>query len=434
MAVQVGRALGGELRDRSADAASGMPRIVVAKDTRISGDMLAHAIAAGVCSSGAEACLAGVLPTPGLAFLTKARGFDAGVMISASHNPFHDNGIKIFRGDGFKLSDAMEDDLERRIFESRDDESPDNGGGIGQVSRCDGGEAQYRGFLVRQGGEPGLLDGLKVALDCGNGATFQVAPGVFTRLGAHVGSICVEPDGTNINAHCGSEHRQRLAEMVVEGNFDVGFAFDGDGDRVIAVDEEGRTVAGDRMLAICAKDMKERGELSGNLVVSTVMSNVGLGIALKDLGIVHVTTQVGDRYVLQEMVARNGAIGGEDSGHMIFLKEHTTGDGVLAALKIAQIMRHTQAPLSALASVMDVYPQRLINVTVEQKRPIEDLPRIVSKVEEVERRLGDRGRVLIRYSGTQPMCRVMVEGPTEVEVEKSCQEIAAVVKSQLSGK
>ena len=430
IAVRVGKALGFEVKDRS-KAVSGVPRIAVARDTRVSGDMLAHAIAAGVCAAGLQAHLIGVLPTPGLAFVTRTLGFQAGVMISASHNPFQDNGIKIFRQDGFKLSDEMEDDLEKRILDGGQEEKEDDEGTIGEVYSREGMGDRYIDFLMDQVTDPELFKGFKVVLDCANGATFQVAPSVFKRLGAHVKAICVEPDGTNINARCGSEHRQRLAEAVVREGYDAGFAFDGDGDRVIAVDEYGRTVAGDRMLAICARDMKDKGDLDGNLVVSTVMSNIGLGIALKALDINHVTTRVGDRYVLQEMMAREAQLGGEDSGHMIFLKHHTTGDGILAALKISKIIRSAGVPLSTLSKVMDVFPQRLTNVTVKEKRPIKDIPQIMSKVQEVEKRLGDRGRVLIRYSGTQSMCRVMVEGPTEAVVQASCQEIADVVRAHL---
>lgn len=429
MGVKVGRALGRELRDRLGPEVDRSARVLVAQDTRISGDMLTHAIAAGLCGVGSEACLGGVLPTPGLALVTKWRDFDAGVMISASHNPFHDNGIKIFRADGFKLSDEMEDELERRIHEDEDPLSEEPA--MGRVSWLEGVEAAYGDFLVDGAGDTGPLAGLRVALDCANGATYRVAPAVFERLGAQVRAIGVEPDGRNINAGCGSEHRERLTGVVLEGKYDVGFAFDGDGDRVIAVDEMGETVTGDRMLALCAREMKRNGELSENLVVSTVMSNVGLGIALRDLQIEHVTTKVGDRYVLEQMLARKGCLGGEDSGHMIFLKEHTTGDGILAALKIARIMQASRTPLSELAEVMAVYPQRLINVPVHEKRPIEEVAGIVSKVEAVERFLGDRGRVLIRYSGTQPMCRVMVEGPTEEAVERACRELADVVKSEL---
>jgi len=429
MAVRIGRALGDEVKEGLRDP-SGTPRIVVAKDTRISGDMLEHALAAGICRAGVETHLAGVLPTPGLAFLTRTMAFDAGVMISASHNPFQDNGIKIFRRDGFKLSDEMEDDLERRILEDHGDGFAE-AAAIGRVHSCERVDDGYVEFLTGQTADRESLKGLKVALDCANGATFQVAPVVFERLGARVKTVCAEPDGININSQCGSEYRDRLADLVVQQGYDVGFAFDGDGDRVIAVDERGRTVAGDRMLAICAKDMKQAGQLAGNLVVSTVMSNIGLGLALKRFDIRHVTTRVGDRYVLQEMLAQRADLGGEDSGHMIFLKHHTTGDGILAALKIARIMVRTGKPLSTLAKVMDIFPQQLCNVEVKEKMPIEDIPEIMFKVKEVEERLGDKGRVLIRYSGTQPMCRVMVEGPSEAEVNRSCQEIVDVVSARL---
>jgi phosphoglucosamine mutase len=286
-------------------------------------------------------------------------------------------------------------------------------------------------FLKHEVSNDKILEGLHVVLDCANGATLQAAPAVFSELGAKVKALCVEADGSNINLNCGSEHVEALADEVVKTGADVGFAFDGDGDRVIAVDEKGDRSAGDQMLAICAKVMKDEGRLANNVVVSTVMSNLGLGLALKGLGIEHVTTRVGDRYVLKEMLARGACLGGENSGHMIFLDHHTTGDGILTALNVIKAMRRTGERLSQLSKIMKVFPQRLINVTVKNKPAIETVPEIVAAVEDAEKALGDEGRVLVRYSGTQPMCRVMVEGPGHEETQKYCKQIAVVVRERL---
>ena len=275
------------------------------------------------------------------------------------------------------------------------------------------------------------LEGVSIVLDCANGATFQVAPHILMELGATLKTLFSEPDGTNINLNCGSEHLERLTEEVARTKADVGFAFDGDGDRVIAVDEKGGRVTGDKILALCAKVMKDRGRLSNNVAVSTVMSNIGLSLALKRLGIEHVTTQVGDRYVLQEMVSREASLGGEDSGHMIFLDYHTTGDGIITALQVVQAMKSTGSPLSELGKLVEIFPQRMINLQVKNKLPIKTVPEIVSAIERVEAILGEAGRVLVRYSGTQPMCRVMVEGPTHEQTEKYCSEIAQVVREKL---
>jgi phosphoglucosamine mutase len=394
--------------------------------------MLEHALVSGICSAGADAFLAGVLPTPGLAFLAKDMGLDGGVMISASHNPFHDNGIKIFQGDGFKLSDNTEVELEELILKGNGGQAAFNKPeGVGRVhSIADAGD-RYRAFLVRVVSEEKALAGLNVVLDCANGATCYVAPPIFADLGANVRSFFGEPDGTNINSDCGSEHPEKLADEVVRNGADVGFAFDGDGDRVICVDENGERVSGDKMLAVFAKAMKDKGQLPKNMVVSTVMSNIGLGIALKEFGIDHLTTQVGDKSVLREMLARGACVGGEDSGHMIFLDYHTTGDGIIAAVKVAEAIKNTKESLSELAGVMKVFPQTLINVEVKEKPPIETVPGIVAAIERVEKTLAGGGRVFVRYSGTQTMCRVMVEGPTHDETERFCKEIAGVVSREL---
>jgi len=426
MAVRIGRGVAQVLGQRNSP-----PRIVIGKDTRISCDMLEHALAAGICSAGGDALLAGVLPTPGLAFLTKDMGFDGGVMISASHNPFYDNGIKIFKNDGFKLSDDMELEVEALILDTTSvDPAGDTSEAVGKVFPLAGGQDRYDNFLKGVLGENGL-EGFKIVLDCSNGATSHIAPAIFTALGAQVTSLACEPDGININEGCGSEHPNGVGHEVVRIKADVGFAFDGDGDRVIAVDENGEKVSGDKMLALCAKNMKAHGTLANNVVVSTVMSNIGLGLALKNLGITHVTTPVGDRCVLEGMLAKQASIGGEDSGHIIFMDYHTTGDGIIGALKVVEAMKNSQKSLATLARVMEVFPQMLINVEVTQKPDIDTVPDIVSAIERAEAALGQEGRVLVRYSGTQPMCRVMVEGPTREATEAHCRQIAEVVRKTL---
>lgn len=426
MALKIGRATAHVFKQEGHKT-----RIIIGKDTRISGDMLEHALVAGICSVGADALLAGVLPTPAVAFMTRHMGLDAGIMISASHNPFHDNGIKIFRGDGFKLSDETELEIEDLILGKNIPVSSDSARRVGRAYPVTDPCGRYMSFLKHEVSNDKILEGLHVVLDCANGATLQAAPAVFSELGAKVKALCVEADGSNINLNCGSEHVEALADEVVKTGADVGFAFDGDGDRVIAVDEKGDRSAGDQMLAICAKVMKDEGRLANNVVVSTVMSNLGLGLALKGLGIEHVTTRVGDRYVLKEMLARGACLGGENSGHMIFLDHHTTGDGILTALNVIKAMRRTGERLSQLSKIMKVFPQCLINLEVKNKPAIETVPEIVAAVEDAEKALGDEGRVLVRYSGTQPMCRVMVEGPGHEETQKYCKQIAVVVRERL---
>ncbi len=427
MALKIGRAAAHLFKQKSHKT-----RIIIGKDTRISGDMLEHALVAGICSVGADALLAGVLPTPGVAFMTRSMALGAGVMISASHNPFHDNGIKIFGGDGFKLSDETEREIEKLILGKNIAGSSNTLRALGRAYPVTDPCGRYVSFLKHEVSEDNVLEGLHVVLDCANGATLQAAPSTFSELGAKVRTLFAEADGSNINLNCGSEHLKSLTETVVKSRADAGFAFDGDGDRVIAVDEKGGRLGGDQMLAICAKVMKDEGRLANNVVVSTVMSNLGLGLALKGLGVEHVIAQVGDRHVLQEMLVRGACIGGEDSGHMIFLDHQTTGDGIMTALKVIGAMRRTGQPLSELSKIMKVFPQCLINVEVKQKPAIEMVPEIVAAVDHAEKALRDEGRVLVRYSGTQPMCRVMVEGPSHEETEKHCREIAAVVRERLN--
>ncbi|MBW1742551.1 MAG: phosphoglucosamine mutase [Deltaproteobacteria bacterium] len=426
MAERIGRAI---VRLFSRD--NNKTQVVVGRDTRISGEMLEQALVSGIRSAGGNAYLTGPLPTPGVCYIAEKMDLDAGVVISASHNPFPDNGIKIFRGDGFKLTDDVELQIERLLLDNDTRVMPGEPDTIGEESFISDACSQYVEFLKATVSEAENFGGLNAVLDCSNGATFQAGPATFIELGATVHTLFAEPDGRNINLNCGSEYPQDLAEAVVRERADVGFAFDGDGDRVTAVDETGTILTGGQLLAICAKQMKAEGRLTNNVVVSTVMSNIGLSLVLEDLGMDLVTTQVGDKHVLREMLDKGASIGGEDSGHMIFLDHHKTGDGVLTALMLVRAMRKTGRPLSELAGIMKVFPQCLINVEVKEKLPIEDVPGIVAAIRDVENTLQTGGRVLVRYSGTQPLCRVMVEGPTEQETKESCERIARVVRNEL---
>ncbi len=426
MAVAIGRAIAAYFKTDSSR------RVVIGKDTRISGDMLECALAAGLSSMGADACLCGVLPTPGVAAIAARLGACAGIVVSASHNPYADNGIKVFDGNGFKLSESVEQVLEERILMELQRScvgygSPPN---LSAVGRCDAimdALDYYGDFLVNV--VPDLsLDGLRLVLDCSHGATFQAAPDVFSRLGAEIFVLSDKPDGVNINDGCGSQHPAALRKAVLKHKAHAGFAFDGDGDRVIAVDETGRALTGDQALAVCAVHMKQAGRLIGNRVVATVMSNMGLKIALKKQGIHLSLAQVGDRYVMEMMKSEGAVLGGEDSGHTLFLDRHTTGDGILSALQLLESMRSASKPLSELAGIMSVFPQILINVPVSEKPDIKTVAGIQDMVEQVETRLGDEGRVLIRYSGTQPLCRVMVEGPSQKETRTFAEQIAENVR------
>jgi phosphoglucosamine mutase len=403
-------------------------RYLIGKDTRISGDMLAQALAAGLASMGAEVCLAGVLPTPGIAHMAASEGMQAGVVISASHNPYFDNGIKLFGGDGYKLSVETEAAIEALALSAGLASKAENVDHPGRVFRFEGASERYARFLMDKGLDEGDLNGLKVVLDCANGATSKVAEQVFISLGAQVRTIHHQPDGININAGCGSQHPEDLAQQVVVEKADLGLAFDGDGDRVIVVDEKGRVLTGDQALMICATHYHEIGQLKNNIVVSTVMSNMGLGLALKAAGIDHRQTAVGDRHVMEEMRASGAVVGGEDSGHMIFMDRHTTGDGIMAGLRLIDTMRASNKPLSELGKLMRVLPQCLINVDVTSKPQLSTLDQVQAAITMAEASLNEKGRVLVRYSGTQPQCRVMVEGPTKSVTRNHCEAIAAAVK------
>ncbi|MDD4998737.1 MAG: phosphoglucosamine mutase [Syntrophales bacterium] len=427
MAMNIGRATAHLFKQKGH-----APKIIIGKDTRLSGYMLENALVSGICSMGVHAILVGVIPTPGIAYLTASMRADAGIVISASHNPFQDNGIKIFGGEGFKLPDDTEAAIEDLIFANNLHALHPSPTELGKAYRMEDARGRYIVFLKHTFPRKYTLEGTKIVLDCSHGATYRVAPETFFELGAEVSTLFNEPNGKNINLDCGSQHPDALAEEVLKTKADVGFAFDGDGDRLIAVDETGTVLTGDQVLAICAGVLKKEGKLSNNLVVRTVMSNIGLSITLESLQIDSVMTKVGDRYVLEEMQARGAALGGEDSGHLIFLQHHTTGDGIITALQVAAAMKKEQKPLSELAKIMKVFPQALINITVQSRPEIETVPAITSVIHDVESKLGNRGRVLVRYSGTQNMCRVMVEGPSQEETGSYCRKIADVVERQLN--
>ena len=402
--------------------------IVIGKDTRVSGYMLESALTAGICSMGVDVLLIGPLSTPGIAFITRSMRADAGLVVSASHNPYQDNGIKIFSHEGFKLPDAEENEIEDLITTGRIKDIRPTADEIGKARRIDDAGGRYIVFCKNTFPENQTLEGMKIVLDCANGATYKVAPTIFYELGASVHAIHCEPDGININAHCGSQHTEDLAAKVLESGADIGLAFDGDGDRLIAVDENGTRLTGDHLMAICAKMYKELGLLKNNLIISTVMSNFGFFTAMKKLGIQEGVSQVGDRYVLEMMQGKGAILGGEESGHIICLNHHTSGDGIIAALQLLWAMRLYGQPLSELSQIMTLSPQKIANVIVANKPPLEDIPMLQEAIRMAEMELGDKGRVLIRYSGTQSMCRVMVEGPTQEMTDRLTDSLAGTVK------
>jgi phosphoglucosamine mutase len=403
-------------------------RIVIGKDTRLSGYMLESALVAGICSMGVDALLVGPLPTPGIAFLTASMRADAGVVISASHNPYQDNGIKFFARDGFKLPDEVEARLEELVFAPGSiDALRPTAGEIGKAFRIDDAVGRYVVFLKNSFPREFDLVGLKIVLDCAHGAAYKVAPEVFTELGAEVFPYGVKPNGANINAGCGSMHPEVIAAAVREHGAHLGIALDGDADRCIFVDEHGMEVDGDHILAICATHLLAQGRLPQRTVVATVMSNLGLDIALRQAGGQVVKTAVGDRYVVEEMRRHDYRLGGEQSGHMIFLDHNTTGDGVITALQVLAIMQQTGKPLSELAKVMTALPQVLVNVRVRKRVAIDKVPEIAARIRQVTAQLGDGGRVLIRYSGTEPLLRIMLEGQDQGEITALANDIAATV-------
>jgi phosphoglucosamine mutase len=405
------------------------PVVLIGRDTRESGPLFEQALNDGLTAGGCDVRTLGVVPTPAVSFLVKHLGAQAGIVISASHNPFEDNGIKIFGSDGYKLNDNLEAEIEDRVLQGNPAApSPSEPGHTAQEPSA---AQAYVRFCRDTFPKDLSLRGMRIVLDCAHGATFQVAPRVFSDLGAQLDVIHASPDGRNINHQCGSQHTTDLSRHVVNRQADVGLAFDGDGDRLVAVDETGRELSGDHIIGICAEAMQRDEQLPGNRVVVTPMSNFGLMRRFRELGIQALEAAVGDRHVLELMRARGAMLGGEQSGHTIFLRHHTTGDGIVSALQLLAICRRTRKKLSTLASPIRFFPQHLINVNVRRKPPIDQVPAILRAIEESGAALGTEGRVLVRYSGTQAMCRVMVEGPTEAMTESLAQKIASVVSAEL---
>lgn len=400
------------------------PRIVIGKDTRISGDMLEAALIAGICSVGADVLRVGVLPTPGIAFLTRTLDVSAGVVISASHNPVQDNGIKFFDSTGYKLPDVLEDEIESIVLSEEKPWEVPVGGEIGRVIEVLDAERRYIDFLKSTAGP---LDGLKVVIDCANGAASHVGPAVLREFGVEVIPIFNRPDGININAGCGSTQPEQLKLAVLEHKADLGLAMDGDADRLIAVDELGNILDGDFIMVICALDRMAKGKLDQNAVVVTVMSNLGLHLALKGAGMTIYETQVGDRYVMEDLIRTGAKLGGEQSGHIIFLDHNTTGDGLLTALQLLSVVKDRQASLSQLASQMVRLPQVLLNAKVKHKERLMQDERVLAKVTEAEKILGGQGRVLVRPSGTESLIRVMVEGPDQDNLKRLAQSVIDII-------
>ncbi|MCC6221736.1 MAG: phosphoglucosamine mutase [Deltaproteobacteria bacterium] len=424
--MRVGRAAAYVLR-----RSQGRHRILIGKDTRVSGYMLETALASGISSMGVDVLLVGPLPTPGVAFMTRSMRADAGCMISASHNPYEDNGVKFFGADGFKLPDATESEIEYLMEPGHLDELRAVPELIGKAFRIDDAVGRYAVYVKSSVERDANFEGLKVVMDCANGAAYKIAPLVYSELGAKVIAVANEPDGQNINLRCGSLHPEAMCEVVREYGADLGIAFDGDSDRVIMCDENARLYDGDSLLAICATAYKREGKLKGNAVVGTVMSNLGLELSLRERGISLFRSDVGDRYVLAEMLARGLNLGGEQSGHIISLDHNTTGDGLLVSLLVISIMLKSGKPLSQFSSLVERHPQVLVNVPVREKLPFEQCPKITSAIKKVEGRLNNVGRVLLRYSGTEFKARVMVEAADKELCTTMANELAMVVQQEL---
>ena len=431
IAVRLGQAIAHhfKMQSRRHKPPGHRTRILVGKDTRLSGYMFESGLAAGITSMGADVQLVGPLPTPAISFLTTGMRSDAGIVISASHNPYQDNGIKIFGSDGFKLPDAEEADIESMVLSDRPPavDSSD----IGKAMRIDDATGRYIVFLKNTFPKELTLEGVRVVVDCANGAAYKVAPDVLRELGAEVFTVGDEPDGTNINLECGSTHPEATVRRVRETRADIGICLDGDADRVILIDERGTIVDGDSILALAAMTMQDRGLLAKDTLVATVMSNIGLEIALKKRGIDVVRTQVGDRYVVEAMRKDGYNLGGEQSGHLIFLDHTTTGDGMLAALQVLAILQREQRPFSEISQIITPYPQVLVNVEVREKPPLGEIGEFQDELSKINGELGEEGRIVARYSGTEPKARIMVEGPDKTVVKGYADELAACLRRQI---
>lgn len=422
LSFKVGKALGKLLTEKKEH-----PKVVIGRDTRISCDMIEHALTAGLTSTGVNVMTVGTIPTPAIAYLTKTIETDSGIMISASHNPYQDNGIKIFGPDGFKLTDEEELEIESLIDNSEQikNASFDK---IGKV--YSGNELTQKYIQHIKQSISGDLSNIKIALDCANGATTGVAPFIFGDLEADIETIGCQPNGININDNVGSTKIETISEFVKENNVDVGFAFDGDGDRVLAVDAKGHVVDGDKIMFILAKHLKEQGELKDNMVVSTVMSNIGFYKAIEENGLQSVKTAVGDRYVVEEMRKNDYSLGGEQSGHIVLMNYATTGDGILTAVKLADIIKTSGKSLEELASEVNIYPQKLVNIKVVDKKTAMEDSEIIAECEKVEKELEGNGRILLRASGTENLIRVMVEASSDELTDKYCEQVAKIVREK----
>jgi phosphoglucosamine mutase len=410
---------------------AGRHRIVIGKDTRLSGYMLECALTSGICSMGVDVLLVGPLPTPAIAFITKSLRADAGVTLSASHNPFQDNGIKFFSGEGFKLPDEMEQQIEDLIFSGDIDSIRPTAREVGKAYRIDDAAGRYIEFVKNTIPKGMDFQGLRVVVDCANGAAYKVAPAVLRELGAEVVALADEPNGTNINLNCGSTHPELIQKAVVEHKAHVGIAHDGDADRAIFADAQGNMIDGDQIMTACALALQQEGRLKSNIVTTTVMSNLGLDRALGSAGIKVIRTPVGDRYVLEHMIKAGSNFGGEQSGHIIFLDYNTTGDGLITALQVLALMKKKGQTLSELASCITLLPQVLVNVKVRERRDLATIPGYAQRLSQVEKKLQGSGRVLIRYSGTESAVRIMIEGEDRQEIARMAQELADPIRQAI---
>ena len=426
LSFKAGKALGKLLTEKKDH-----PKVVIGRDTRISCDMIEHALTAGLTSTGVNVMTVGTIPTPAIAYLTKTIETDSGIMISASHNPYQDNGIKIFGPDGFKLTDEQELEIESLI----DNSEQIKNASFEKIGKVYGGNELTQKYIqhIKQS-ITGDLSDIKIALDCANGATTGVAPFIFGDLEADIETIGCQPNGININDNVGSTKIETISEFVKENNVDVGFAFDGDGDRVLAVDAEGNVVDGDKIMFILAKHLKEQGELKDNMVVSTVMSNIGFYKAIEENGLQSVKTAVGDRYVVEEMRKNDYSLGGEQSGHIVLMNYATTGDGILTAVKLSNIIKTSGKSLKELASEVSIYPQKLVNIKVVDKKTAMEDAEILAECEKVEKELEGNGRILLRASGTENLIRVMVEASSDELTDKYCEQVAKIVREKFEVK
>lgn len=427
LALLIGKAAANYFKEHSGN---GTPKIVIGKDTRLSGYMIESALTSGIVSMGANVLLVGPMPTPAIAHLTKSLNAEAGIVISASHNPSQDNGIKIFNEDGFKLDEKVEEQIEKLVLEEKMKSVYAPATKIGKAYRIDDAKGRYIEF-AKSSIKSESLEGMKIVLDCANGAAYDVAPKIFSELGAKVIVMNSKPDGQNINLNCGATHPQEMQKKVLEEKADLGIALDGDADRVIVSDEKGNFVDGDHIMAICVNNLMEKNRLDENSVVVTVMTNLGFDKAMQKLGVKIFKTAVGDKYVIDEMRKRKIVLGGEQSGHIIFSKYSTTGDGIITALQLLKIMKEKKEKLSKLATIMKSFPQILVNVCVKEKIEFNEMPSVKKAIQEVEEKLSGNGRTLIRYSGTENLARIMIEGENQKQIEEYANKIAEEIKKEI---